>query len=60
MAMEINAYAAKTHLSRLIDQVNAGEEVLITRYGRPVAPSISGGQAETHARVAQRQDLGVG
>lgn len=35
--MEINVYAAKTHLSRLIDQVNAGEEVVITRHGRPVA-----------------------
>jgi prevent-host-death family protein len=35
--MEINIYAAKTHLSRLIDQVNAGEEVVITRHGRPVA-----------------------
>ena len=35
--MEINIYAAKTHLSRLIDQVNAGEEIVITRHGRPVA-----------------------
>jgi antitoxin (DNA-binding transcriptional repressor) of toxin-antitoxin stability system len=35
--MEINIYAAKTHLSRLIDQVNAGEEAVITRYHRPVA-----------------------
>jgi prevent-host-death family protein len=35
--MEVNVYAAKTHLSRLIDQANAGEEVVITRHGRPVA-----------------------
>jgi prevent-host-death family protein len=35
--MEVNIYAAKTHLSRLIDQVNAGDEVVITRHGRPVA-----------------------
>ncbi len=35
--MEVNVYAAKTHLSRLIDKVNAGEEVVITRHGRPVA-----------------------
>jgi prevent-host-death family protein len=35
--MEVNVYAAKTNLSRLIDQVNAGEEVVITRHGRPVA-----------------------
>lgn len=35
--MDINVYAAKTQLSRLIDKVNAGEEVVITRHGRPVA-----------------------
>jgi prevent-host-death family protein len=35
--MEVNIYAAKTHLSRLIDQVNSGEEVVITRHGRAVA-----------------------
>jgi prevent-host-death family protein len=35
--MEVNIYAAKAHLSRLIDQVNAGEEIVITRHGRPVA-----------------------
>ena len=35
--MEVNVYAAKTHLSRLIDRVNAGEEVVISRHGRPVA-----------------------
>jgi prevent-host-death family protein len=28
---------AKTHLSRLLDQVEAGEEVVITRRGKPIA-----------------------
>ena len=28
---------AKTHLSHLLDQVQAGEEVIITRRGQPVA-----------------------
>lgn len=35
--MDINVYAAKTQLSRLIDRAEAGEEVVITRHGRPVA-----------------------
>jgi prevent-host-death family protein len=35
--MHVKIYVAKTHLSRLIDQVNAGEEVIITRHRRPVA-----------------------
>lgn len=34
---EINVYEAKTHLSRLIDRAAAGEEIVITRHGRPVA-----------------------
>jgi prevent-host-death family protein len=33
----VNIHAAKTHLSRLIDKVAAGEEVVIARAGKPVA-----------------------
>ncbi|MBS0367532.1 MAG: type II toxin-antitoxin system Phd/YefM family antitoxin [Proteobacteria bacterium] len=33
----INIYAAKTHLSKLVDQAAAGEDVLISRAGKPVA-----------------------
>lgn len=35
--MSINIHAAKTHLSRLVDQAAAGEDVVIARAGRPVA-----------------------
>ena len=34
---EVNVYEAKTHLSRLLDRAAGGEEILITRHGRPVA-----------------------
>jgi prevent-host-death family protein len=34
---EIGAFEAKNKLSMLLDWVEAGEEVLITRHGRPVA-----------------------
>ena len=38
MAIEIvNVHAAKTNLSRLLAQVEAGQEVVIARAGRPVA-----------------------
>jgi prevent-host-death family protein len=33
----VNIHAAKTHLSRLVERVEAGEEVVIARAGRPVA-----------------------
>lgn len=34
---EIGAFEAKTHLSTLLDEVAAGETVLITKRGRPTA-----------------------
>ncbi len=34
---QIGAYEAKTHLPRLLDEVEWGESVTITRHGRPVA-----------------------
>jgi prevent-host-death family protein len=34
---EVNVHEAKTHLSRLLRRVEAGEEILISRAGRPVA-----------------------
>lgn len=33
----VNIHEAKTHLSRLVEQVEAGEEIVIARAGRPVA-----------------------
>lgn len=33
----VNIHAAKTHLSRLIDDVAAGAEVIIAKHGKPVA-----------------------
>ena len=33
----VNIHAAKTQLSRLVDEAAAGQEVIIARAGRPVA-----------------------
>lgn len=33
----IGAHDAKTRLSELLDRVEAGEEIVITRHGRPIA-----------------------
>lgn len=35
--MIVNMHEAKTHLSRLVERVAAGDEVIIGRAGRPVA-----------------------
>ena len=37
MDKSINIHEAKTHLSRLIERVEAGEEITLARAGRPVA-----------------------
>lgn len=36
----VNIHAAKTHLSRLIERVEAGEEITLARAGRPVAKLV--------------------
>lgn len=36
----VGAFEAKTHLSALLDRVERGEEVLITRRGRSVAKLV--------------------
>lgn len=34
---KVGAYEAKTHLAQLLDQVEQGESILITRHGEPIA-----------------------
>jgi prevent-host-death family protein len=35
--MPVNVHEAKTHLSRLLARVEAGESIVIARAGRPIA-----------------------
>lgn len=37
MSDQVNVHEAKTHLSRLLERAEAGEEIVIARNGRPVA-----------------------
>ncbi|MFP5341706.1 MAG: type II toxin-antitoxin system Phd/YefM family antitoxin [Candidatus Limnocylindria bacterium] len=39
----IGSYAAKTHLPRLLDEVERGERITITKHGRPVAMLVPPG-----------------
>ncbi len=38
--MEVNIHEAKTHLSRLLERVAMGEEVVIAKAGKPVAKLV--------------------
>ena len=37
----VGLYEAKTQLSALVDRVAAGEEIVITKYGQPMARLVS-------------------
>lgn len=40
MAKSFNLYAAKTHLSHLVERAAAGEEIVISKSGKPKARLI--------------------
>jgi prevent-host-death family protein len=59
----VGAFEAKTHLSALLDKVASGEEVLITRHGRPVARLVGAAMssaAEVDAAIARLKELRTG
>jgi prevent-host-death family protein len=53
MMKQVNVHEAKTHLSRLLEEVQSGREVVIARAGKPVARLVPvTGEAE-------RRTLGI-
>ncbi|MGH2608626.1 MAG: type II toxin-antitoxin system Phd/YefM family antitoxin [Tepidiformaceae bacterium] len=46
---QVSVHEAKTHLSRLLNDVEAGEEVIIARNGQPVAKIVP-----VHQRLARQ------
>jgi len=53
---EVQAANAKTHLSQLLDAVERGETIVITRHGRPIARLIpdTGNRAALAAQAIDR------
>jgi prevent-host-death family protein len=49
MTFKVNIHDAKTHLSKLIDRVMGGEEIIIAKAGKPVARLLP-----IHDRPAER------
>jgi prevent-host-death family protein len=37
----VNIHEAKTHLSRLVDEVYSGEEIIIAKAGKPLAKLVA-------------------
>jgi prevent-host-death family protein len=45
--ISVNVHEAKTHLSRLLERVAAGEEIIISKAGKPVAKLSPLSKAQT-------------
>jgi prevent-host-death family protein len=60
----VGAYEAKTHLSELLEKVEAGEEFTITKHGAPVAKLVpvrrKASTEERSAAIKRIQALGSG
>jgi prevent-host-death family protein len=59
----IGAYEAKTHLPRLLDEVERGEQITITKHGRPVAiliPPTRAGVADPESLLDRMRELRKG
>ncbi len=49
--MEVNIHEAKTHLSRLLERVALGEEIVIKKANTPIARLVPMGQVPGHRRL---------
>ena len=61
MPREVQASEAKTHLPRLLDEVERGETIVITRHGRAIArlvPEAQRRQREIDQALDDLQELG--
>jgi prevent-host-death family protein len=51
----VGIFEAKTHLSSLLDEVEKGGEVTITRHGRPVARLVQAETGPSPEEIAKRR-----
>jgi prevent-host-death family protein len=51
----VGIFEAKTHLSSLVDEVEKGGEVIITRHGKPIAKLVRAEERHTPEKIAQRR-----
>ena len=61
--MEVGAYEAKTHLPSLLERVQHGERVTITKHGVPVAmlvPVVSVVKPDIHAVIDELKTFAKG
>lgn len=60
---DIGAFEAKTHFSRLLDQVERGETITTTRHGKPIArliPVAGSSRDERRRAISELKQLRAG
>ena len=53
----VNVHEAKTHLSRLLDRVHAGEEIVIAKNGKPFARLVPIGMGKAERKPGTLKGL---
>jgi prevent-host-death family protein len=56
----VGAFEAKTHLAQLLERVARGEEIAITRHGRPIArlvPAAAGDRDRVQRAIEEIKEL---
>jgi prevent-host-death family protein len=56
MKKQVGIFDAKTHLSSLVDEVERGGEVVITRHGKPVAKLVRAEERHSPEAIAKRRE----
>jgi len=54
-----NVAQAKTHLSEILERVQEGEEILLTRRGKPIARVVPAGRTAMHILGAGAHDPNI-
>lgn len=54
MSATLNVHEAKTHFSKLLDRAHAGEEIIISKAGKPYARLVELAEPSTQAPLKRR------
>lgn len=52
----VGMFEAKTHLSSLVEEVERGHDIMITRHGKPVAKLVRARAELTPEQIAERKE----
>jgi prevent-host-death family protein len=57
MSRQVNIHEAKTHFSKLVEEVEAGGEITIARAGKPVLKLVKIEEPETNRKLGWAKHL---